>query len=85
MVKLALQFVSTLIVSGGGVLSCGSPSGVSGKSVADVFQEKHPEPCSSCGDAFLPCDSLPPVLDVDITADYVKRVAHRIQGAAGPG
>ena len=31
----------------------------------------------------MPCDSLPPVLDVDITADYVERIAHRIQGAAG--
>ena len=26
-----------------------------------------------------------PKLDIDITADYVERVAHHIQGAAGPG
>ena len=62
-----------------------SSSGVPGKSIADVLQEKHPEPCCSGNDAFLPCDSLQPVLYVDITADYVERVAHRIQGAAGPG
>ena len=48
-------------------------------------RSKHPEACSSGDDAFLPCDSLLPVLDVDITADYVERNAHRIQGAAGPG
>ena len=33
----------------------------------------------------MPCDSLPPIQDVDITADYVERVAHHIQGAAGLG
>ena len=80
----AVRFITDR-VSGGGVLACNSPSGIPGKSVADVLQEKHPEPCSSGRDAFLPCDSLQPVLDVDITADYVERVAHRIQGAAGPG
>ena len=48
-------------------------------------QEKHPEPCCSGNDAFLHCDSFPPVLDAYITADYVERVAHCIQGAAGLG
>ena len=51
----------------------------------NVLREKHPELCCSGDDAFLPCDSLPPVLDVDITTDYVEWVAHRIQGAAGLG
>ena len=80
----AVRFITDR-VSGGGILSYDSPSGVPGKSVADVLREKHPKPCSPGSDTFLPCGSLPPVLDVDITADYVERVAHRIQGAAGPG
>ena len=80
-VRSAVCFITDR-VSGGGVLAYDSPSGVPGKSVADVLREKHPEPCSSGDDAFLPCDSLP---DVDITANYVERVAHRIQGTAGPG
>ena len=83
-VRSAVRFITDR-VSGGEVLSCDSPSGVPGKSVADVLREKHPKPCSSGGDTFLPCGSLPPVLDVDITADYVERVAHCIKGAAGPG
>ena len=83
-VCFAVRFITDR-VSGGGALSSDSPSGVPGKSVADVLREKHPEPYRSGGDAFLSCDSLPPILDVDITADYVERVAHRIQGAAGPG
>ena len=33
----------------------------------------------------MPCDTLPPLLDLNITADYVERVAHQIQGSAGPG
>ena len=61
----AVRFITDR-VSGGGVLACDSPSGIPGKSVADVLREKHPEPCSFGRDAFLPCDSLPPVLDVDI-------------------
>ena len=83
-VRSAVRFITDR-VSGGGVLAYDSPSGVPSKSVADVLREKDPEPCSSGDDAFLPCDSLPLVLDVDITADYVQRVAHHIQGAAGLG
>ena len=83
-VRSAVCFITDR-VSGGGVLAYDSSSGVPGKSVADVLREKHAEPCCSGNDAFLPCDSLPPILDVDITADYVERVAYRIQGAAGPG
>ena len=34
---------------------------------------------------FLLCDKLPPLVDVDITAAHVEKVARRIQGSAGPG
>ena len=34
---------------------------------------------------FIPCDSLPPLLDLDLTTAYVEKVAHQIQGSAGPG
>ena len=54
-VRSAIRFITDK-VSGGGVLACDSPSGIPGESVADVLQEKHPEPCSSGSDAFLPCD-----------------------------
>ena len=32
----------------------------------------------------MSCDDLPPLLDLDITADYVERVAHQTQGSSGP-
>ena len=42
-----------------------------GKSVMDILCEKHPEPGFHDGPAFMPCDTLPPLLDLDITADDV--------------
>ena len=83
MVRFALQFISSLIVSGGGALVYDSLYSVPGKSVADVLRVKHPEPYSFGDDPFLSCDSLPPVLDV--TADYVETVVHHNQEAAGIG
>ena len=50
----------------------------------NILLEKHPEPVVIDVSAFLPCDDLPPLLDLDITADYVERVAHQIQGSVGP-
>ena len=50
-VRSAVRFITDR-VSGGVVLANDSPSGVPGKSVADILREKHPEPCSSGDDAF---------------------------------
>ena len=33
----------------------------------------------------MACDTLPPLIDVDITGGHVEKVARRIQGGAGPG
>ena len=48
------------------------------------LHEKHPEPGVIDESAFMPCDDLPPLLDLDITTDYVERVAHQTQGSSGP-
>ena len=66
-------------------MSLDASTGVPGHSVLDVLREKHPEPGVNDESAFMPCDVLPPLLDLDITADYVERVAHQIQRSAGPG
>ena len=71
-------------VHGGGVLSLDASTGVPGNSVLDIWHEKHPEPGVIDESAFMPCDDLPPLLDLDITADYVEHVAHQIQGSSGP-
>ena len=71
-------------VHGSGVLSLDAPTGVPGHSVLDILHEKHPEPGVIDESAFMSCDDLPPLLDLDITADYVEHVAHQIQGSSGP-
>ena len=52
----------------------------------NILDEEHPEPIARVigESAFLPCDDLPPLLDLDITADYVECLAHQFQGFAGP-
>ena len=35
--------------------------------------------------AFLHCDELTPMADVDVIAKHVEKVARQIKGGAGPG
>ena len=76
-VRSAVRFITDR-VHGGGVLSLDASTGVPGHSVLDILREKHPEPGVTDESAFMSCDDLPPLLDLDITADYVERVAHQI-------
>ena len=71
--------------SGGGILSPESPSNVSGMLVLDVLRQKHPEPSEVVPSTFMPCETLPSLSDLDITAGHVEKVAHQLQRAAGPG
>ena len=50
----------------------------------NILLEKHSEPVVIDESAFSPCDDLPPLLELDITADYVERVVHQIHGSVGP-
>ena len=50
----------------------------------NILLEKHPQPVVIDESAFLPCDDLPPLLDLDITANYVEHVAHQIQRSVWP-
>ena len=58
---------------------------VNGKPVAQILQEKHPEASQSGTRAFLPCDELPPLVDVDITGSHIENAARSIRGSCGPG
>ena len=33
----------------------------------------------------MPCDELPPLVDVDITGSHIENAARRIRGSCGPG
>ena len=43
-----------------------------GKTVLEVLKEKHPEPREAAERAFLACDELPPLVDVDVTAGHIE-------------
>ena len=55
-----------------------------GHSELDTLREKHPAPGAAVESAFLLCDVLPLLTDLDITAEYVEHGANQIQGSAGP-
>ena len=55
------------------------------KTVFDLLEEKHPPPSSLNERAYLPCDDLPPLIDVDVTGTHVESVARMTHGGAGPG
>ena len=82
-VRSAVRFITDR-VHGGGVLSLDASTSVPGHSVLDILREKHPEPGVIAESAFMPYDDLPPLLDLDITADYVEHAAHQIQESSGP-
>ena len=67
-VRSAVRFITDR-VHGGGVLSLYASTGVPGHSVLDILHKKHPEPGVIDESAFMSCDGLPPLLDLDITAD----------------
>ena len=58
---------------------------INGQSVAHILQEKHPEASQSGIQAFMPCDELLPLVDVDITGSHIESAARRIRGGSGPG
>ena len=55
------------------------------KTVFDTPKEKHPEPREASVKMFIPCDELPPLIEVDVTVAHVEKVAHQIWRGAGTG
>ena len=50
-----------------------------------LYYPKHPEPRKFTEKGFLPCDKLPSLVDIDVTAAHVEKVAWLIKGSTGPG
>ena len=86
-VREANRFLTQRVESGG-VLDPNSlaedKSGVMDKTVFKVFKDKHPEPRTVDENAFIHCDDLPVLVDVDVTSGYIEKVARKIRGSAGP-
>ena len=60
--------------SSGGILDSSTSVDTHGKTVLDVLKEKYPEPREATEKAFLLCEDLPLLVDVDVTAAHVEKV-----------
>ena len=57
---------------------------VGDKTFFQILQEKHPSQAVPPPEAFLSCDSLPFLEEVDVSASVIERVARKLHGSAGP-
>jgi hypothetical protein len=80
-IREAVRFVTDRSETGG-VLQPDDNAG-KGKTVREVLESKHPEQKIPNSDAFVPCEDLPFLVDVDITAEHVKKIAGFLSGSAG--
>ena len=44
--------------------------------------EKHPDQSIPDPEAFISCNELPLLIDVDVSSDHVKKFAHSLSGSA---
>ena len=59
----------------GGVLDVNAVDAKSGMTVLECLKEKHPEPSQIDEKAFLACDVLPPLIEIDIKVELVLVVS----------
>ena len=56
----------------GGILKPDDVVG-NGKTVKDVLEEKHPDQAEPSPEAFIICENLPALVEVDITEAHIKK------------
>ena len=86
MLRGKIREATRLITERGGKGGVLNPNGMAedkkgpmGKTVFEVLMEKHPEPGVVDEDAFLKCEKLPVLIDVDITGNHIEKVARMIR------
>eukprot|EP00957_Ditylum_brightwellii_P067301 5107736-Ditylum_brightwellii.AAC.2 len=56
-----------------------------GLPVEEVLLSKHPSPTQPLEEALYEYDTLPALIDINVTEDTVESVVAKMQGATGPG
>ncbi|KAF6201996.1 hypothetical protein GE061_004392 [Apolygus lucorum] len=69
--------------SGGGALRPEDVLG-DGTTVLDVMKSKHPAQFRPQEDTFIASDTLPLMVDIDVTSNHIEKVARKLRGSAGP-
>ena len=69
----------------GSVLSPSDIDNGSGKNVFEDLKDKHPEPVVNDDKAYIECDELPLLIDVEATSGHIEKVARGLKGGAGLG
>ena len=80
-IREAVRFITDRAESGG-ILLPDQDAG-NGRTVMDILQSKHPDQSEPHPDAFVVCDALPTLIEVDVTAEHVQKVAKNLSGGAG--
>ena len=68
--------------SKGGILNPHDVLG-DGKTVKQVLESKHPSQGEANPDAFLVCEKLPALVEIDVSAEHVLKVSRTLSGSAG--
>jgi hypothetical protein len=80
-IREAVRFLTNRSESGG-VLKPDDDAG-KGKTVWEVLESKHPDQVDPDPEAFLECNDLPTLVEIDVTAEHIQKVAHSLSGSAG--
>ena len=56
-----------------------------GNTVKSVLESKHPPQAESSPEAFIVCEQLPTLVDIDVSSSHVYKVAKTRSGSAGIG
>ena len=79
-IRQAFRFITDRSETGG-ILSPDDDSGT-GKTVQQVLQSKHPEQKTPDPDAFIVCEELPVLIDVDVASEHILKTASTLSGGA---
>jgi hypothetical protein len=80
-IREAVRFITDRSETGG-ILHPDDDAG-KGKTVLEVLETKHPEQREPDNEAFIDCENLPILIDIDVTAEHILKTAGSLSGGVG--